>query len=133
MLVRMVDRGACASAIRKCSMVIARFRHLQTSFLLSFLMKYKRKGCCVYKCGGRWYCVVGLAYQLGVYVPLKALFLVLIKCCQHSREFILDCIFFLLAGNKDNHTDLDDFKTWPDLPMDCRVNYVYPRVCEKSS
>ena len=112
------DRGACASAIRKCSMVIARFRHLQTSFLLGFLMKYKRKACCVYKCGGRGvgrlHCVVELAYQPGVYVPLKALFLVLlihpgftasVDNLQVYTKFLYDFSAYYSCNKQDRQTN----------------------------
>ena len=35
---------------------------------------------------------------------------------------IFDWIFFIVAGNKDNHKVLDEFQIWPDQTMDCRVS-----------
>ena len=32
-----------------------------------------------------------------------------IYCCDHSSSFIFEWIFFILAGNKDNHKSLDEF------------------------
>ena len=38
----------------------------------------------------------------------------LIFGCDHSSAFIFDWIFFILAGNKDNHKISDGFEIWPD-------------------
>ena len=35
------------------------------------------------------------------------------KSCDHSSSFIFDWLFFILAGNKDNHNILDEFKIGP--------------------
>ena len=42
--------------------------------------------------------------------------------CEHSCTFIFDQIFFIFAGNKDNHEVLDEFKIRPDPTMDCGVS-----------
>ena len=34
----------------------------------------------------------------------------------------IDLIFFILAGNKDNHNISDEFKIQPDQTKDCRVS-----------
>ena len=49
-------------------------------------------------------------HQPGVYVPLRALFLV------------FDWIYFIFAGNEDNHKGMDEFEIQPDLTMDYRVS-----------
>ena len=49
------------------------------------------------------------SYQPGVYVPLKALFLV------------FQWIFFILAGNKDNYNISDGFEFQLDPTSDCGV------------
>ena len=36
--------------------------------------------------------------------------------------FIFDQIFFIFAGNKDNHKDSEEFENRSDLTMDCRVS-----------
>ena len=42
--------------------------------------------------------ILKTGHQPGVYVPLRALFLV------------FDCIFFIPAGNEDNYKSLDEFE-----------------------
>ena len=32
-----------------------------------------------------------------------------VQSCDHSSAFIFDWIFFILAGNKDNHKSLEEF------------------------
>ena len=32
------------------------------------------------------------------------------KSCDHSSSFIFDWFFFILAGNEDNHKNLDEFE-----------------------
>ena len=49
-------------------------------------------------------------HQLGVYVPLRALFLV------------FDWIFFILAGNEDNHKSLDEFEFGQNSATDFGVS-----------
>ena len=49
-------------------------------------------------------------HQPGVYVPLRALFLV------------FDRIFFILAGLEDNHNISDEFEFSPDSTRDCGVS-----------
>ena len=44
-------------------------------------------------------------HQPGVYVPLRALFLVFA---------IFHLILFILAGNEDMHKSLNEFEIWPD-------------------
>ena len=51
-------------------------------------------------------------------------------CCGHSSIFVFQWIFFILAGNKDNHNILDEFKFRPDPTSDCVVSC--PLVFEKS-
>ena len=36
------------------------------------------------------------------------------KCCEHSSAFMFGWILIILAGNKDNHKSLDEFKFPPD-------------------
>ena len=36
------------------------------------------------------------------------------KCCEHSIAFIFGWIFIIFAGNKDNHTSLDEFELLQD-------------------
>ena len=43
------------------------------------------------------------------------------KFCDHSNPFILDCIIFILAGDKEMHKSLDEFKFWPDPTTDSGV------------
>ena len=33
-----------------------------------------------------------------------------VQSCDHSSAFIFDWIFFILAGNEDNHKSLDELK-----------------------
>ena len=42
-----------------------------------------------------------------------------VKCCEHSSAFISNQIFFILAGNKDNHKISDEFEIQQDSTMDC--------------
>ena len=56
-----------------------------------------------------------MTHQPGVYVPLRALFLV------------FDRIFFILAGNKDIHNILDEFEIRPDRTKDCGASCVYKK------
>ena len=49
-------------------------------------------------------------HQPGVYLPLRALFLV------------FDRIFFILADNKDNHNIPDEFEIGPNSTKDCGVS-----------
>ena len=44
------------------------------------------------------------------------------KYCEHSSAFVLDLIFFVLAGNKNMHKSLDEFEFQPDPTTDYRVN-----------
>ena len=44
------------------------------------------------------------------------------KCCEHASAFIFDRIFFILAGNEDNHDISDKFEFGPDLTKDCGVS-----------
>ena len=46
------------------------------------------------------------------------------KCCEHATcsAFIFDRIFFILAGNKDNHNISNKFEFGPDLTKDCGVS-----------
>ena len=44
------------------------------------------------------------------------------KYCDHSKAYIFNWIFFILAGNKDNHKILDELKIQPDPTRDCRVS-----------
>ena len=39
--------------------------------------------------------------------------------CDHSRAFMLDLIFIILAGHEVNHKILDDFEIWPDPTTNC--------------
>ena len=50
--------------------------------------------------------------------------------CDHSSAFNFDRIFFILAGNKNNHNISDEFEFRPDLTSDCGVSC--PLVFEKS-
>ena len=40
------------------------------------------------------------------------------KPCDHSSPFIFDWIFFIFAGNKDNHIILDGLEIWQDPTRD---------------
>ena len=40
----------------------------------------------------------------------------------HSRAFIFDWIFFILAGNKDNHNSLNEFEFQLDFTTDSEVS-----------
>ena len=44
------------------------------------------------------------------------------KCCEHSSAYIFDQIFFILAGNKDNHNISDEFEIRSDPTKDCEVS-----------
>ena len=44
------------------------------------------------------------------------------KCCQHSCAFIFDRIFFVLAGNENNHKSVNELGIRPDPPLDCGVS-----------
>ena len=44
------------------------------------------------------------------------------KCCVLSSAFIFDQIFFILAGNEDNHNISDKFEFGPDSTKDCGVS-----------
>ena len=44
------------------------------------------------------------------------------KCCQHSSGFIFVWIFFILAGNEDNHKISHEFDFRPDSTSDCGVS-----------
>ena len=46
-----------------------------------------------------------------------------VKCCDHSSVFIFDWMFFILAGNKDNHKSLDEFEFKVEPTSDCGVNF----------
>ena len=52
-------------------------------------------------------------HQPGVYVPLRALFLV---------SVVLDGILFILTGNDDMHKSLDEFEIRPDPTTYHRVS-----------
>ena len=43
------------------------------------------------------------------------------RCCEHSSAFISDQIFFILAGNKNNHKISDEFEIQQDSTIDCGV------------
>ena len=43
------------------------------------------------------------------------------KSYQHSRAFILVRSFFILAGNEENHRNLDEFKCWQNFAADFGV------------
>ena len=43
------------------------------------------------------------------------------KCCGHSSEFIFNWVFFILAGNKHMHKNLNEFEYLPDLTTDFEV------------
>ena len=49
-----------------------------------------------------------------------------ILSCGHSSAFIFDRIFFIFAGNEDNHKVADEFEIPPDPPVDCRVTCSCP-------
>ena len=51
-----------------------------------------------------------MTHQPGVYVPLRALFLV------------FDCIFFILAGNQEYHKSSDGLEFQPDQTSDSGVS-----------
>ena len=42
--------------------------------------------------------------------------------CDHSSTFIFAWIFFILAGNKDNHKITDRFEIRPNPTTDCGVS-----------
>ena len=37
------------------------------------------------------------------------------NCCEHSRAYIFDWIFFIFAGNKDNQQVWTEFEFWPQI------------------
>ena len=43
---------------------------------------------------------------------------IMAKPCDHSKSFIFDWFFFILAGNQDNHKILDGFKIGQDSKKD---------------
>ena len=43
------------------------------------------------------------------------------NCCEHSRAYIFDWIFFIFAGNKDNQQVWTEFEFWPDWTKRSRV------------
>ena len=43
------------------------------------------------------------------------------RCCERSSDFISNGMFFILAGNKDSHKILDEFKIQRVPTMDCGV------------
>ena len=47
--------------------------------------------------------------------------LIMGKSCEHSSSFISYQIIFILAGNKDMHESLDDFKFRLDTTTNSRV------------
>ena len=44
------------------------------------------------------------------------------KMFEHSKAFVFDRIFFILAGNKDIHYISNKFKIRPDRTNDCGVS-----------
>ena len=50
-------------------------------------------------------------------------------CCENSSTIIFYWIFFIYAGNKDNHKVSDEFEIPPVPTMDCGVSC--PRASEK--
>ena len=44
------------------------------------------------------------------------------KILLHSSAFIFGRIFFILAGNEDNHNISDEFEFKPDSTKDCGVS-----------
>ena len=44
------------------------------------------------------------------------------KCCVHSRAFIFDRIFSILAGNENIYNISDEFEIRPDRTKDCGVS-----------
>ena len=48
---------------------------------------------------------------------------------EHSSSFIFDLSILILAGNKDMHESLDEFKFWPDTTTNSRV--ICPCTSEK--
>ena len=44
------------------------------------------------------------------------------KCCGHASASIFDRIFFILAGNEDNHNISDKFEFGSDSTKDCGVS-----------
>ena len=51
------------------------------------------------------------------------------KSCEHSISFIFDSIILILAGKKEMHKSLDEFKFRPDTTTDSRV--ICPCASEK--
>ena len=54
--------------------------------------------------------ISSLKSELAALERLKKIFIYY----DHSSAFILDWIFFILAGNKNIHKFLDGFERWPD-------------------
>ena len=58
------------------------------------------------------------------------------KSCEHSREFIFNWIFFILAGDEDIHERLDEFQFWQICngvqwtALDWRQNLVFAQYLE---
>ena len=44
------------------------------------------------------------------------------KCCEHSRVFIFDLIFCILAGNKVIFKISNEFEIQPDRTFECGVS-----------
>ena len=40
----------------------------------------------------------------------KSHMFIMAECCEHTYAFIFGRIFVILAGNKDSHKSLDEFK-----------------------
>ena len=43
------------------------------------------------------------------------------NCCKHSSAYIFDWIFFIFAGNEDNHQVWTEFEFLPDPTKRCRL------------
>ena len=43
------------------------------------------------------------------------------NCCEHSRTYIFDWIFFIFLGNEDNQQVWTEFEFWPDGTKGYRV------------
>ena len=48
------------------------------------------------------------------------------KCCEHSSSIIFNLIFYILAGNKDNHKISDGFeiRSYPLYVYNVRMLYI---------
>ena len=42
-----------------------------------------------------------------------------VSCCEYSSAYMFDQMFFIFAGNKNNHKVSDEIR--PNSTMDCRV------------